>query len=91
MVLGTLGTGKSTFMNRLGNSNAFEESYEVRGVTQEPLLRGFETFNLIDTPGLNDMRIPTADWSNRFNAWLEQTNNHTIDLALMLFCCSVRP
>ena len=24
-------------------------------------------FNLIDTPGLNDARIPTADWVGRFN------------------------
>ena len=68
MVFGSIGHGKSTTMNRLaGKENMFHAAYQVKGVTQYPKLRELANFNLIDTPGLNDTRIPTADWVGRFN------------------------
>ena len=63
MVLGSIGHGKSTFLNRLaGDDNFFHAARSVKGVTQYPTKHELPNFILIDTPGLNDCRIPTADW-----------------------------
>ena len=68
MVLGSIGHGKSTMMNRLaGQEGMFHAARKVKGVTQQPTCKELANFNLIDTPGLNDTRIPTADWVGRFN------------------------
>ena len=87
MVLGTLGTGKSTLMNRLhgGDTNVFDASYSEFGVTQKPEIIELENFTLIDTPGLNDPKIPTADWSTRFNSSEVTTNEKRIALSLLVF------
>ena len=47
-------------------------------------------FNLIDTPGLNDARIPTVDWVGRFNS-SESSKPQRLALCIMLFKCSNRP
>ena len=69
IVIGTKRTGKSTVMNCL--SSAEEEKFEAKrsvvGVTTEFKEETFERFILIDTPGLNDQRIPLVKWSDRFN------------------------
>ena len=68
MVIGSIGHGKSTTMNRLaGQEGVFHAARKVKGVTQHPTCKELANFNLIDTPGLNDARIPTADWVGRFN------------------------
>jgi len=51
----------------------------------------FARFNLIDTPGLNDQRIPLADWAVKFNESAVGRNEQPISLAIMLFRCSMRP
>ena len=68
IVLGSIGHGKSTMLNRLaGQDGMFHAARKVKGVTQHPTCKELANFNLIDTPGLNDTRIPTADWVGRFN------------------------
>ena len=85
MVLGSIGHGKSTLLNKLaGQQDLFRAVRSVKGVTQDCLCHELENFNLIDTPGLNDARIPTVDWVQRFN-----TNQHVkpqpLALCIMLF------
>ena len=46
----------------------------TKGVTQELNEIEFEDFILIDTPGLNDPKMSTADWSARFNSYAAATN-----------------
>ena len=48
-------------------------------------------FRLVDTPGLNDMNIPSADWGTRFNNSGVIRDNVGIDLVLILFKCKIRP
>ena len=68
LVVGSIGHGKSTFLNRLaGQDGLFKAGRSVKSVTQYPACREMTHFNLIDTPGLNDTRIPTADWVGKFN------------------------
>ena len=68
MVIGSIGHGKSTTMNRLaGQEGLFRAERRVKWGTQHPTCKELANFNLIDTPGLNDARIPTADWVGRFN------------------------
>ena len=55
-------------------------------------MKEFEHFSLIDTPGLNDMQIPTADWGTRYNSSSVIAQGPTrIDLNLILFKCKIRP
>ena len=68
MVLGSIGDGKSTMLNRLaGQEGMFRAARSVKSVTQHPKVCELNCYNLIDTPGLNDARIPLADWVGRFN------------------------
>ena len=67
VVLGTVGHGKSNFLNRLAGENIFESNKQVTSVTVEPKMIETEDFKMIDTPGLNDMRIDTKVWVDRFN------------------------
>ena len=67
VVLGTVGHGKSNFLNRLAGKNIFESNKQITSVTLVPKMVETEEFKLIDTPGLNDMRIDTKDWVDRFN------------------------
>ena len=67
VVLGTVGHGKSNFLNRLAGENAFESKKQIVSVTKESQMFETEDFRMIDTPGLNDQRIDTKDWVERFN------------------------
>ena len=67
VILGTVGHGKSNFLNRLAGENAFESKKQIESVTLVPKMFETEDFKLIDTPGLNDMRIDTKDWVDKFN------------------------
>ena len=92
IVLGTIGHGKSTFMNRMaGRDDCFKAARSLRGVTQYPTLVSTEYFNLIDTPGLNDRRIDTKDWVDRFNGGNGSTKPQDLALAILLFRNSNRP
>ena len=91
MVLGSIGHGKSTFLNKLaGQDGLFKAGRDVKGVTQDPICHEMEHFNLIDTPGLNDARIPTVDWVQRFNT-NSAVQPQPLSLVMMLFRCSSRP
>ena len=61
MVMGTLGTGKSTLLNRMSGEqvDAFRAELQTKGCTQELKMLKFEHFRLIDTPGLNDPNMST--------------------------------
>ena len=74
VILGTVGHGKSNFLNCLAGENAFESSKQVTSVTLVPKMVETEDLKLIDTPGLNDMRIDTKDWVDRFNDSASATN-----------------
>ena len=54
-------------------------------------MKEFNRFTLIDTPGLNDMRIPSSDWGTRYNDSDVIKNCNGIDLVLILFKCKIRP
>ena len=71
MVLGSLGNGKSTLLNRMSGQpeDVFVAAMQTTGCTQEPKALSFDTLNLIDTPGLNDPNILTAEWAQRVNEW----------------------
>ena len=93
MVIGTVGTGKSTTMQRLSGSNEeeFISARQPEGCTQHAQVKEFNRFKLIDTPGLNDMRIPSSDWGTRYNESDVIKNCKCIDLVLILFRCKIRP
>ena len=91
IVMGTIGHGKSTFMNRIAGRDCFHAARAIRGVTQYPSLVQTEHFNLIDTPGLNDQRIDTKDWVDRFNGGNGSTKPQDLALAILLFKNSGRP
>ena len=54
VILGTVGHGKSNFLNRLAGKNVFESKKQITSVTLAPKMIETEDFKLIDTPGLND-------------------------------------
>ena len=67
VVLGTVGHGKSNFLNRLAGEDIFESAKKVKSVTLVSKMFENEDFKMIDTPGLNDKRIDTKDWVDSFN------------------------
>ena len=54
VILGTVGHGKSNFLNRLAGENIFESNKQVTSVTLVPKMIETEDFKMIDTPSLND-------------------------------------
>ena len=76
MAIGTLGIGKSTLLNRMSgvkeyDPEPFEAKFQTTGCTQEIRMLPFDDFNLIDTPGLNDPNMTTAEWGTKLNEWTE--------------------
>ena len=75
IVLGTLGVGKSTLMNRVAGGEQFETSDGADGCTQVPSSYTFEKdghkVRVVDTPGTNDPRMPAAIWIAAFRKWAE--------------------
>ena len=88
---GSLGVGKSTMCQSLSGANEtlFVSKRQVSGCTQ--FLQKTECYDFIiaDTPGLNDIMMPTADWGTRWS----QSNiiDSHINLAMMVFKCKIRP
>ena len=54
VILGTVGHGKSHFLNRLAGKKVFESKKQVTSVTMVPEMIETEDFEMIDTPSLND-------------------------------------
>ena len=50
-----------------------------------------DDFKMIDTPGLNDERIDTKDWVERFNDSGNATSPQPLALAILLFKACDRP
>ena len=93
MVMGTLGTGKSTLLNRMSGQeeDLFVARLQTEGCTQEPKIAEAEGFKLIDTPGLNDPNMTTNEWQTTYNKWLKAQGPVRIDLAVLVFKQNVRP
>ena len=93
MVMGTLGTGKSTLLNRMSGQeeDVFVARLQTEGCTQEPKIAEAEGFKLIDTPGLNDPNMSTNEWQTTYNKWIEVQGNVRIDLAVLVFKQNIRP
>ena len=64
---------------------------QTTGCTQEPLRLSFDTFNLIDTAGLNDPNMTTSDWSKRLNAWVEKQSVDALKVDLTVVCFKQGP
>ena len=88
LVLGTLGIGKSTFLNTLGAT--FETSNQPVGCTldikRDDTIPGYA---LIDSPGLNDMDMTLAEWAQKLNT--SGLNGQPLDLCLLVFKQTPRP
>ena len=91
VVLGTVGHGKSLFLNRLAGENVFESKKQVQTVTKEPKMVETDEFKIIDTPGLNDRRIDTKDWVERFNSSENASGPQPLALAILIFKATDRP
>ena len=98
MPVGTLGVGKSTFMNRvLGvadaksreDKTAFYTEFCPDGVTQGFSVIQTNNLNIIDSPGLNDPKMSLATWSTNLNNSL--LLGKPVSLAIMVMMCKVRP
>ena len=91
--MGTLGTGKSTLLNRMSGQeeDVFVARLQTEGCTQEPKIAEAEGFKLIDTPGLNDPNMSTNEWQTTYNKWIEVQGNVRIDLAVLVFKQNIRP
>ena len=90
--MGTIGHGKSNFLNRLAGRDLFVSKKSIKGVTQEPELTKTKDFAIIDTPGLNDARIDTREWVERYNNADSATGSISrLDLAILLFKANPRP
>lgn len=87
MPLGTLGTGKSTFLNCCLGSYGFETSEEPEGCTQNFSIQDTDVATLIDSPGLNDPRMPIGTWINA----LRKVGGKEISLCLLFIMQKFRP
>ena len=93
VILGTVGHGKSTFLNRLAGADVFESKKQRSIVTKKPTMYETADFKMIDTPGLNDMlEIDTKNWVDRFNDYLANDGSpQPLALAILLFKASGPP
>ena len=76
IVLGTLGVGKSTLMNRIAGVDKFVTSDGAEGCTQLPLSYTFKKdgvdITVTDTPGTNDPDMDIATWIAGFRKEAEK-------------------
>lgn len=85
--IGTLGTGKSTFMNCCLGSYGFKTSDSTEGCTQKFESKETDVMTLIDAPGLADPRMPIGDWVNS----LKKIGGTKVSLCLLFIMQKVRP
>lgn len=90
LVLGTLGTGKSTVLNRTcGEEGRFEAKDSVEAVTKGFNTYDLKNFTLLDTPGLGDPEMPLATWVGKLNA--STIKGRPVALVLMVLKAAIRP
>ena len=93
VVLGTLGIGKSTLLNRIAGGENFKTSDDAEGCTLKPgsvkYYHGGKATTVIDTAGLNDPGMPLIDWISSYNDFAKTSSN--VSLCIIAFKASVRP
>ena len=85
--IGTLGTGKSTFLNTCLGYQGCAVNDEPEGCTQNFNIVDTDLATLIDTPGLNDPNMPIGVWINS----VRKTGGQKVSLALLFIAQKVRP
>ena len=68
VLMGSMGVGKSTVINKLVGRDVAPSANGANSCTKEPTLYASEVhpgLNVIDTPGLGDPTIPTRKWAER--------------------------
>ena len=90
--MGTLGTGKSTFLNRaIGQSDedGFKTSSGFAGCTQDFAITNKDGYDWIDSPGLNDPKLPVGSWIEMLKE--EGMRDQKINMALIFIKPRHRP
>ena len=66
VIVGLLGSGKSTVVNTILGVEAAQTSEANYGCTQEPTVyvSDLAKLNIIDTPGFGDPKVSVKTWTN---------------------------
>jgi predicted GTPase len=88
--LGTLGTGKSTVLNRLIDKDEFKTSDEATSCTQEFNMYHGGDYDICDSMGLADPSINLTKWMSIYNA-NPNVKNKKIALVLLVLKGQIRP
>jgi predicted GTPase len=90
IVIGTLGTGKSTVLNRLIDKDEFQTSGEVDGCTQKFSMYHGKDYDICDSMGLGDPSIDITKWMDKYNA-NPNVKGREIALVLLVVKGQIRP
>jgi GTP-binding protein EngB required for normal cell division len=91
IVIGTLGEGKSTVLNRLiGNDELFATSDLATSCTQEFNMYHGGDYDICDSMGLADPSINLTKWMSIYNA-NPNVKNKKIALVLLVLKGQIRP
>jgi predicted GTPase len=90
IVIGTLGIGKSTVLNRLIDKDEFQTSDEVDGCTQEFQMFKGEKYDICDSMGLGDPNLDITKWMDKYNA-NPNVKGREIALVLLVVKGQIRP
>lgn len=94
LIVGTLGIGKSTVMNRLAGEEQFKAGNNASGVTQVVSSYEFEKdgcrYKVWDTPGLNDTEMDISTWIANFKK-TAKANQEPIHMIIVAFKSNWRP
>lgn len=78
IVIGTLGIGKSTVMNKISDGQTFNTSDEPEGCTKGPDSFTFNSdgkeITVVDTAGLNDNGMPLALWITNYTEYAKKSD-----------------
>ena len=95
IVIGTLGIGKSTVMNKISAGQKFNTSDEPEGCTKDPDSFTFNSdgkeITVVDTAGLNDNNMNISLWINNYTEYAKKSDESAISLAIIAFKASIRP
>ena len=91
LVIGTLGTGKSTFLNTCTGKQNFLTSAEPEGCTHNYSMIDLidKQLQFIDSPGLHDPKMPIGTWIEELKE--DGMKNRKINLCLIVLMQKVRP
>jgi predicted GTPase len=91
IVIGTLGEGKSTVLNRLiGNDELFATSDLATSCTQEFNMYHGKDYDICDSMGLADPKIDLTKWMRIYNA-NPNVKGRKIALVLLVVKGQIRP